>query len=46
MFMYFKTIINAFNKKAPLVYEQFSKTKHISTIKNKYKEKEEKKKDE
>ena len=35
--------INAFNKKAPLVYEQFSKTKHISTIKNKYKEKEEKK---
>ena len=46
MFIYFKTIINAFNKKAPLVYEQFSKTKHISTIKNKYKEKEEKKKDE
>ena len=43
MFIYFKTIINAFNKKAPLVYEQFSKTKHISTIKNKYKEKEEKK---
>ncbi len=45
-FIYIKTIINAFNKKSPLVYEQFSKTKHISTIKNKYKEKlEEKKKD-
>ena len=40
-FIYTKTIINAFNKKIPLVYEQFSKTKHISTIKYKNKTKEE-----
>ena len=41
VFIYFKTIVNAFNKKGPLVYEQFSKTKHISTIKNMKKEKDE-----
>lgn len=41
VFIYIKTIINAFNKKVPLVYEQFSKTKHTSTIKNNKKEKDE-----
>lgn len=33
--IYFKSIINTFNKKKPLVYESLSKTKHISTIKHK-----------
>ena len=32
-FIYFRTIISAINKKNPLVYEQLSNTKHISTIK-------------
>lgn len=33
-FIYFRTIISAINKKNPLVYEQLSNTKHISTIKH------------
>lgn len=33
-FIYFRTIISAINKKNPLVYEQLSSTKHISTIKH------------
>lgn len=37
-FIYFRTIISAINKKNPLVYEQLSNTKHISTIKNKNEE--------
>ena len=40
LIIYLKSFINVINKKVPLVYESLSHTKNISTIKNKYRKKE------